>query len=382
MTVSSLVYKISYAGNGTSTAFAVPFYFLASSQLLVTLRSAAGVETIQLLDVNYTVTGAGVLTGGTVTMTVAPATGATVTISRNVPITQTTDFQPNDRLPAETLEQTVDKLTMICQQLADSSDRALRFPISDTSTDTELPTSTARANRYLRFNSSGNPIAASIIADITASASDLANAASTINTTEKVTGRLVWDTTNQQLVRAAGPAAGDGWDVVASGGGTVITLPITSITGMGTGVQTFLITPTSANLRSAVTDETGTGSLVFNTNPTIDGATFTGNAQTTSVAAASSTGTLSINCNDSNVFTVSMTENVSTLTLSNASDGQTINVRFTQDATGGRTITWPASFKWAGGSAGSLSSGANEVDFLVATYIGASWYASLLKAFA
>ncbi len=103
MTVSSLVYKISYAGNGTSTAFAVPFYFLASSQLLVTLRSAAGVETIQLLDVNYTVTGAGVLTGGTVTMTVAPATGATVTISRNVPITQTTDFQPNDRLPAETL---------------------------------------------------------------------------------------------------------------------------------------------------------------------------------------------------------------------------------------------------------------------------------------
>lgn len=382
MTVSSLVYKISYAGNGTSTAFAVPFYFLANSQLLVTLRSAAGVETIQLLDVNYTVTGAGVLTGGTVTMTVAPATGATVTISRNVPITQTTDFQPNDRLPAETLEQTVDKLTMICQQLADSSDRALRFPISDTSTDTELPTSTARANRYLRFNSSGNPIAASIIADITASASDLANAASTINTTEKVTGRLVWDTTNQQLVRAAGPAAGDGWDVVASGGGTVITLPITSITGMGTGVQTFLITPTSANLRSAVTDETGTGSLVFNTNPTIDGATFTGNAQTTSVAAASSTGTLSINCNDSNVFTVSMTENVSTLTLSNASDGQTINVRFTQDATGGRTITWPASFKWAGGSAGSLSSGANEVDFLVATYIGSSWYASLLKAFA
>lgn len=382
MTVSSLVYKISYAGNGTSTAFAVPFYFLASSQLLVTLRSAAGVETIQLLDVNYTVTGAGVLTGGTVTMTVAPATGATVTISRNVPITQTTDFQPNDRLPAETLEQTVDKLTMICQQLADSSDRALRFPISDTSTDTELPTSTARANRYLRFNSSGNPIAASIIADITASASDLANAASTINTTEKVTGRLVWDTTNQQLVRAAGPAAGDGWDVVASGGGTVITLPITSITGMGTGVQTFLITPTSANLRSAVTDETGTGSLVFNTNPTIDGATFTGNAQTTSVAAASSAGTLSINCNDSNVFTVSMTENVSTLTLSNASDGQTINVRFTQDATGGRTITWPASFKWAGGSAGSLSSGANEVDFLVATYIGSSWYASLLKAFA
>lgn len=383
MTVSSTVYKVSYSGNGSTTAFSVPFYFLTSSQLLVILRSAAGVETIQLLDTDYTVTGAGVLTGGTVSMATPPASGQSLTITRNVPITQTVDFQPNDRLPADTLEQTVDKLTMICQQLEDSSDRSLRFPVSDTSTSTELPTSAARANRYLRFDGSGNPIAASIIADITATAADLANPASAINTTEKATGRLVWDSTNGQLMRASGASAGAGWDIVVTGGGgTTVTLPITSITGMGTGVVTFLVTPSSANLRSALTDKTGTGSAVFSTGPTIAGATFTGNAQTTPVAAASSSGTLAIDCNASNVFTVAMTENVGTLTISNPSAGQTINVRFTQDATGGRTISWPASFKWAGGSAGSLSSGANEVDFLVATYIGTSWYASLLKAFA
>jgi hypothetical protein len=47
-------------------------------------------------------------------------------------------------------------------------------------------------------------------------------------------------------------------------------LPIsTGVSGLGTGVATFLATPTSANLAASVTDETGTGSLVFATSPTL-----------------------------------------------------------------------------------------------------------------
>lgn len=49
-------------------------------------------------------------------------------------------------------------------------------------------------------------------------------------------------------------------------------LPIsTGVSGMASGVATFLVTPSSANLLSAVTDETGTGSLVFGTSPTLTG---------------------------------------------------------------------------------------------------------------
>ena len=60
--------------------------------------------------------------------------------------------------------------------------------------------------------------------------------------------------------------------VLTSGTG----LPIsTGVSGLGTGVATFLATPSSANLISAVTDETGTGSLVFGTSPTINTATVT-----------------------------------------------------------------------------------------------------------
>ena len=57
----------------------------------------------------------------------------------------------------------------------------------------------------------------------------------------------------------------------ASGTMTNVTgLPIaTGVSGLGTGVAAFLATPSSANLITAVTDETGTGSLVFATSPAL-----------------------------------------------------------------------------------------------------------------
>jgi hypothetical protein len=55
--------------------------------------------------------------------------------------------------------------------------------------------------------------------------------------------------------------------------GVTGTLPVanggTGITSLGTGVATWLGTPSSANLASALTDETGSGSLVFATSPTL-----------------------------------------------------------------------------------------------------------------
>lgn len=58
------------------------------------------------------------------------------------------------------------------------------------------------------------------------------------------------------------------------------TLPVanggTGITSFGTGVATFLGTPSSANLAAAVTDETGSGALVFGTSPTLTTPTISG----------------------------------------------------------------------------------------------------------
>jgi hypothetical protein len=60
-------------------------------------------------------------------------------------------------------------------------------------------------------------------------------------------------------------------------------LPVsTGISGLGTGVATFLATPSSANLISAVTDETGTGALVFGTSPSLFGNILLDNTGTAS----------------------------------------------------------------------------------------------------
>ena len=54
-------------------------------------------------------------------------------------------------------------------------------------------------------------------------------------------------------------------------------LPITTgVSGLGTNVATFLATPSSANLAAALTDETGSGSVVLGTSPTISSPTITG----------------------------------------------------------------------------------------------------------
>jgi hypothetical protein len=69
-------------------------------------------------------------------------------------------------------------------------------------------------------------------------------------------------------------------------------LPIaTGVSGLGSGVATFLATPSSTNLRGALTDETGTGSAVFATSPTLSSPTITG----TGAIAGTFTGNLTGN---------------------------------------------------------------------------------------
>lgn len=51
-------------------------------------------------------------------------------------------------------------------------------------------------------------------------------------------------------------------------------LPISGVSGLGANVAAFLATPSSANLASCVTGETGSGALVFGTSPTLTSATL------------------------------------------------------------------------------------------------------------
>jgi len=67
----------------------------------------------------------------------------------------------------------------------------------------------------------------------------------------------------------AGTFTVNGKGLVTAASNVTITPAVGSITGLGTGVATFLATPSSANLAAAVTDETGTGSVVFSNSPAL-----------------------------------------------------------------------------------------------------------------
>ena len=74
----------------------------------------------------------------------------------------------------------------------------------------------------------------------------------------------------------------DTYGRITSASNITITPALSSITGLGAGVATFLATPSAANLASAVTEETGSGALVFATSPSLTTPTL-GVASATSI---------------------------------------------------------------------------------------------------
>jgi len=194
-----------------------------------------------------------------------------------------------------------------------------------------------------------------------------------------------------------GVATALGQNVTGSGGIVLATSPTLITPNLGTPSAATLSNATGLPIDggttgtlpvnrggTGTTTSTGSGSVVLAVNPTVDRATFTGNAQTTPVAVSFSATAMTVDCTESNVFTTTFTANVTVApTISNPQDGQTINWFITQDGTGGRTMTWPSSFKWPLGTNTALSTTTNAVDLMVATYRSATgfWYATLLKAF-
>lgn len=129
MTVETTDNRISHAGNGITTDFSFPYLFFVNSDLeVLEVDDVTAVETIKVLDTDYTVTGSGADAGGTVTATTAPATGKTWVIIRELDGTQGLDLVENDSLPAEEVERAFDRTTMLTQQNATNIARALRFP--------------------------------------------------------------------------------------------------------------------------------------------------------------------------------------------------------------------------------------------------------------
>ena len=129
-------------------------------------------------------------------------------------------------------------------------------------------------------------------------------------------------------------------------------LPIsTGVSGLGTGVATFLATPSSANLAAAVTDETGTGALVFATSPTLVTPAL---GTPSSGVVTNLTGTASININGTVGAT---TANTGAFTSITASDDSSFNSTGAVKLSTGTTAQRPT------GAAGKLRFNTSTSEF-------------------
>lgn len=159
MTIQSQTTRVDYTGNGATTNFPVPFYWLQDADLLVIRTDNAytppTVATLALTT-DYVVTGSGNQSGGSITTTVAPTATQKLSILRNVPFTQLTHYVPNDPFPAASHEQALDKLTMETQQLNEGLSRSLTLPPNVTAVSTNLPAPVA--SNLIGWNPTANAL--------------------------------------------------------------------------------------------------------------------------------------------------------------------------------------------------------------------------------
>ena len=152
--------------------------------------------------------------------------------------------------------------------------------------------------------------------------------------TKQVTNALLFTSATLVTPALGTPASGvltncTGLPIANTTGTLAVAKGGTGITSFGAGVADFLGTPSSANLRAALTDETGTGSAVFATSPTL---------------VTPALGTVA----SGNISACTSTSMVLTTPVLGAATGTSLNT------TGNQTITGTGKQGYATGSGGAV----------------------------
>lgn len=233
MTITTSVRKAGpFPGNGSTTLFGFSFKVFTTADVLVTLaNTSTGVETVQTLSTNYTVSlnaDQNTNPGGTVTMLTAPATGYTLTLTSQVAQTQNADIQNAGGFYPQVVTTALDKLTILVQQLAEKLGRSITLPVSSTAS-AQLPSPVAGA--YIVWDGSASMLttAAGVASQTVSSAMAPVVAAATV-----ASARTALGVTPANIGAAASGANNDIASLSALSG--AIGSP-TSIVGAATGMS-------------------------------------------------------------------------------------------------------------------------------------------------
>ena len=186
MSVTGSTTRNDYSAASGQTVFAYTFQILLTTDVKVIKNG-----TTLTIDNDYAVSGAGVSSGGNVTLTSGASGGDTVSILLAMPIDRTTQYQNAGDFLASDVNGDLDKSYIALNQLQTDVSRAVRLKDQDQSVDLELPLVSTRANKFLRFNfdgsvdvTTGTPGAPSTTDDITY------NSGETGSTQRTLTSRL------------------------------------------------------------------------------------------------------------------------------------------------------------------------------------------------
>lgn len=140
----------SYVGTGLLSTYAYTFRIFAATDLYVVKRDTSNVETVLTYPTDYSVSGLSPTTGGTIQLTAGnlPA-GYVLTISRNRPKSQNTDYRSQSIIYPEIIEQSLDNLHMLVQDL---DSRVIKTSPTDSSKSLPYP----NAGFLVGWDGSGN----------------------------------------------------------------------------------------------------------------------------------------------------------------------------------------------------------------------------------
>lgn len=151
--ITNVARRIVYTGSAGVGPYAFSFPVLANTDIAVYKNT-----TLLTLTTDYTVTINSSTGEGSVTLVLAATGSDRITIVGARAIQRSTDFVTGGDFFANTLNTELDSEVIFVQQVAETAERALKAPVTDpTSINMTLPVNTTRANKFLSFDSSGNP---------------------------------------------------------------------------------------------------------------------------------------------------------------------------------------------------------------------------------
>lgn len=156
MTVASNINKTRFLGSNSAGPFLFGFKFFQNEEILVVKMDADGTETALIEGADYTLSGAGLETGGNINLSGILPTGEELIVYRVLDILQETSFINQGAFYPALHETAFDKLCMMIQQIAEETGRAIKMPVSHFGPFT-VP-GVDRANTLIGFDSNGDPV--------------------------------------------------------------------------------------------------------------------------------------------------------------------------------------------------------------------------------